>query len=591
MPAPAPKFAVVPADRIPPPLVTLGRLLDAPGGEMLMNLSLLVAGRLLIQGNSGAGKSMLLRRIFEQAFGRVQQLLIDPDGEFSTIAEVFDVAVIDAAEISRVGGMEFAHHLRQHRYSAVLDLSDATAEDRLEVVADLATGLIESPPAHWTPLLVLIDEAQTFAPHYDTGDIAPETRKRALAALADLMGRGRKRGVAGVIATQRLAETSKAVVSKATNVVVGRTIFDRDVDRAGTLLGFTASPARRLAGLADGEFICIGPAFAGPKRLRFKAGDVRSRHKGKAPAIARPPEMSAADTVALLQSLPAAARRIDAAPAARRVGRPGRRGRDWDPREDAIVAAGYRMEPSRPIKDISGDLVAAGFPIRALSTISVRAQQLGLASSRLGVAWTEAEDQIIADGYAREVKIMDIVGLLQQAGYERSRVSIQMRAITLGITRDRVNYWTEPEKKIARSGLEGGKPYREILADLKAAGFERGLTGIFKFAQKNNFNRAAPSWTPEQLERLKVLYAARTPVRDIAAELGHPEASIRTKASLLGIHQRQAWTDAERQILIDACTAGETLIDAAKKIGRPYANVAAVASRMGLDFRKTGRAK
>ncbi|MER8762866.1 DUF87 domain-containing protein [Mesorhizobium sp. M0968] len=548
------------------------------GEPVGIDLAKLIDGRLLIQGNSGAGKSMLLRRLFEKAFGRVQQLLIDPDGEFSTLKEHFDVAVLTAADISRIGGEVFAHHLREHRYSAVLDLSDATSEDRLDIVADLAEGLLTAAEQFWHPLLVQVDEAQTLAPHYDTGDVTADTRKRSTAMLADLMGRGRKRGIAGVIATQRIAETAKAVVSKATNVVVGRTIFDRDLERAGALLGFTLGHSRALRTLADGEFLAIGPAIAGPRRIRFKAGAVLSRHKGRAPEIVAPPSISAADAAALLLKVPDAARQVDLD---RRT--PGKRGRGWDAGEDQIIKVGYADK--LPVRQVADRLEAAGFRRRSVGGISMRAHDLGLVSAVFKADWCEEEDQILVDAYAREVKIIDITKLLADAGYDRGRVSVQMRAIALGITRDRVNYWTEPEKAIAIAGLQAGKPYREILQDLRDAGFERGHTAIFKFAAKNNFNRAPDPWTHEDIEKLRELYAAKKPVKEIAAALGKPIASVRTRASNLGLKQRTAWTAEEYQLLQAASGRGDSLIDTAASIGRPYVNVARQAAVLKLSFK------
>ena len=47
-----------------------------------------------------------------------------------------------AADLLRVGAGSFARHLREHRYSAVLDLSDATSEQQMTLLADLATGWV-----------------------------------------------------------------------------------------------------------------------------------------------------------------------------------------------------------------------------------------------------------------------------------------------------------------------------------------------------------------------------------------------------------------------------------------------------------------
>ncbi|QDW39019.1 DUF87 domain-containing protein [Bradyrhizobium sp. KBS0727] len=552
------------------------------GDQVGISLGKLIEGRMLIQGNSGAGKSMLLRRLFEQAFGKVQQVVVDPDGEFLTLAEKFDVAVLASAEILRVGGRALARHIRAHRYSAILDLSDATSEQRLETAAEFAAGLIEAPAEHWHPLLVLIDEAQTFAPHYDTGDVETETRKRAISAIADMMGRGRKRGVAGVIATQRLAETSKAVAFKTTNVIVGRTIFDRDLERAGDVLGFTAGHSRALRTLADGEFIGIGPAFNIAGRSRFKAGGVETRHKGEAPRVEAPPPIAASAAMALLSQVEGLdADDGDDRPRGNHRPASGRRGRDWRADEDQIIRDGYRDGMS--IADIGQALAGIGFST-STSNISMRAHALGLVSAKAAVGWSADEDEIVRQAYAREVKIMDIVGLLAEGGFTRGRVAIQMRAIALGITRDRVNYWTEPEKAIALAGLENGKPYREIIAELKEAGFDRGMTSIFKFAQKHNFDRSGEAWTTEQIEELKKLYAEKMPAKQIAERLGKLVGAIRTKASNLGLKQRVAWSDADYIALQKAWTDGKTLTEAVELIGRPYANVARVAANIKLNF-------
>lgn len=551
------------------------------GDAVGLDLAKLIEGRLLIQGNSGAGKSMLLRRLFEQAFGRVQQLVVDADGEFATLAEIFDVAVLPAVEVQRIGGRAFAHHLREHRYSAVLDLSDATAEQRLSLVADLAEGLIDAPQAHWHPILVLVDEAQTLAPYYDTGDIKIETRKRVIATLADLMGRGRKRGLAGIIATQRLAETAKAVVSKATNIVVGRTVFDRDLERAGALLGFTVGHSRTIRGLADGEFIALGPAL-GPHRLRFKAGPVRSRHKGTAPKVEAPPKVSAVESLAMLRQVPAAESSITQRGAAHGAAPPVRA--SWTAAEDTIIRDCSTRGLNLP--QIIAALEAAGHRPRSLSAISTRRQMLGCTSNKRAV-WTPAEDQIVRDGYNTGKRLVDIMADLTVAGFDRPRNAIQMRAISLGISGDRVNYWTEAEKAIAIAGLDAGKRHADILADLRAAGYHRGTTAINRFAKLHN--RARPHenpWTDEHLAILRECYESGAGPKEAVRRLGRPYSSIVGKASAIGISVNREFTNVERQTMIDMHAKGARLIDIATALKRPYANVSKITSKMGLRWQE-----
>src|SRR3954469_19397923 len=67
------------------------------GGPGTIDLEELLASRLLVQGNSGSGKSHLLRRLLEQSAGRVQQIVIGPEGDFVSLSERFGHVTIDGA--------------------------------------------------------------------------------------------------------------------------------------------------------------------------------------------------------------------------------------------------------------------------------------------------------------------------------------------------------------------------------------------------------------------------------------------------------------------------------------------------------------
>src|SRR3546814_1761184 len=73
-----------------------------PGGKpAMLDLEELLATRLLVQGNSGSGKSHLLRRLIEQSAEWVQQAIIDPEGDFVTLADHYGHIVVEAADYSR----------------------------------------------------------------------------------------------------------------------------------------------------------------------------------------------------------------------------------------------------------------------------------------------------------------------------------------------------------------------------------------------------------------------------------------------------------------------------------------------------------
>src|SRR5579864_2261785 len=54
-----------------------------------INLAKLIKTRMIIAANSGGGKSYLMRKLMELFFGQVQQIVIDPEGEFSSLREKF----------------------------------------------------------------------------------------------------------------------------------------------------------------------------------------------------------------------------------------------------------------------------------------------------------------------------------------------------------------------------------------------------------------------------------------------------------------------------------------------------------------------
>ena len=69
------------------------------------------------------------------------------------------------------------------------------------------------------------------------GEMAEGTHCLTLSAITNLMRRGRKRGLAGVVATQRLAKLVKDAAAETLNFLMGRTFLDIGTQRAADLLG------------------------------------------------------------------------------------------------------------------------------------------------------------------------------------------------------------------------------------------------------------------------------------------------------------------------------------------------------------------
>ena len=273
---------------------------DPQGNAIGLDIEELLATRLLVQGNSGSGKSHLLRRVLEESAAIVQQIVIDPEGVFVSLADAFSHIVVDGAAYSSAELVRLAARVREHRASVVLALDGLEVEGQMRCAAQFLAALFDAPREQWYPALVVVDEAQVFAPAV-AGEVSDEARRLSLGAMTNLMCRGRKRGLAGVIATQRLAKLAKNVAAEASNFLMGRTFLDIDMARAADLLGMERRQAEQIRDLGRGQFLGLGPAIS-RRPLAVQIGPVRTGPKMQAQKLAPPPVTSADDLHSLLHA-------------------------------------------------------------------------------------------------------------------------------------------------------------------------------------------------------------------------------------------------------------------------------------------------
>lgn len=230
----------------------------------------LVASRLLITAASGAGKSWALRRLIEQTRNAVPHLIIDPEGEFHTLADV-GLKVVECSSGHVAGAADLVYDWLENRSrSVVFDISELTPESRISFVGNFLTALVNLSKDLWSPVAVVIDEVHLFAPQ--AANVASSK------PLKDLLARGRKRGQFAVIATQRVSKLSKDVVAECLNYMVGKSTLDLDVRRGLDVLGLPGSADDRIRNLDVGQFFCHGPAFGGGPVQLCKVGGVETTH-------------------------------------------------------------------------------------------------------------------------------------------------------------------------------------------------------------------------------------------------------------------------------------------------------------------------
>ncbi len=279
------------------PVLSYAVAADARAPLVHVSLERLIASRLLIQANSGGGKSRAIRQLLEETHGQVQHLVIDPEGEFATLRERFpyvlagkEADVLVSPKTARL----LCRRLMELGASAILDLYDLPMQERRETVRLLLSELMSLPRTLWRPLLVIIDEAHVFCPERGSGE------SQSTEAVITLCTQGRKRGFAAVLATQRVSKLHKDAAAELLNKLVGRTGLDVDVKRAGDDLGFDKEQRQALKSLAPGEFFVYGPATS-TTVVKVRTGDVRTVHPEAGRLMAAPSPAPAAIQSVLAQ--------------------------------------------------------------------------------------------------------------------------------------------------------------------------------------------------------------------------------------------------------------------------------------------------
>lgn len=234
-----------------------------------IDLSKLIETRLLVQANSGGGKSYAIRRIVEQAFDNVQIIILDPEGEFTNLRERYDFVYAgkggDVAVESR-SAAKLAEKLLELKASTIIDLYELPPQERKHFVRLFCEAMVNSPKELWHDTLIIIDEAHVFAPE--------KGESEAMGAVIDLATRGRKRGYCVVLATQRLPKLAKDAAAECNNKLIGRASQDIDRKRAAEELGFTTrDEIISLRDLEPGEFFTFGPAIS-REVIKIKIGPV-----------------------------------------------------------------------------------------------------------------------------------------------------------------------------------------------------------------------------------------------------------------------------------------------------------------------------
>lgn len=263
--------------------------------EIGINIEKLMTTRLLIQANSGGGKSYLIRKLLEETHGKVQQIVLDLEGEFATMREQYDYVLVgsDGDIPADVSSAELlARKLLETKASAIIDLYELSPSNRILYVKKFLDAMTNAPKELWHPVLVVIDEAHMFCPE--------KAKSESANSVINLATRGRKRGYCAVLATQRISKLNKDTAAECNNKLIGRAMQDIDRKRSAEELGFTSKEQiLSLRKLKAGEFYAFGPAIS-DETVLLKVGKTKTSHEQQGTGVVK--LAPAKDTIKLILS-------------------------------------------------------------------------------------------------------------------------------------------------------------------------------------------------------------------------------------------------------------------------------------------------
>lgn len=292
--------------------ITIGNDLST-GKPFTLDADEIIMGRTFLASVTRYGKSWTNRHIIEQLVGFAGLVIIDPEGEYSTLREKFPFLVIGKDIPLQIETAEFmAETTLKEGMSVIIDLSLIDEDVAKEYVSAFVKRFMFLETKLRKPYLIVLEEADDFCPEKG---VAKATSLRAFKNVAK---KGGKRGVGLIVTTHRPAFVSKMVLSQCTTLkVIGRIEWASDLDVIKDFLQVSPDILRRpkkngkplndgkphVDCLEPGQFYFSGSAVQNDAFV--KVGKVLTTHLGATPELLPPAPKELKGVIAkLAEALP-----------------------------------------------------------------------------------------------------------------------------------------------------------------------------------------------------------------------------------------------------------------------------------------------
>jgi hypothetical protein len=275
----------------------------------------LVTRALAAIAQRGAGKSYLAMLLTEKMHAAGAQIaVLDPTGVWFGLRAAADgkspglpIILMGGAHgdtpLESTAGEVVARFVAESGRSVILDMSDFSIAEMKRFATAFAESLFQMKARQKSPLHLMIDEADTFAPQRSDAGTA-----RMLGAFDKLVRQGRSRGLGMTLISQRPAVLNKNVLSQVDLLLCGRVTGRQDhkaLEEWTALFGTKEESKQFLDGvpqLETGEFWIWSPSWLRTFR-KIKVGKRWTFDSSKTPDVADEhtavPQLAPVDLAAL----------------------------------------------------------------------------------------------------------------------------------------------------------------------------------------------------------------------------------------------------------------------------------------------------
>jgi len=257
----------------------MGTTLDI-SRDLSLDLEEIIGQCVAILGIRGSGKSNTAGVIFEELLrNRYPMSIVDIEGEYFGLKEKYEVLVVGTGdgveiEIDADCAGEIAQVSMEQNVPVVLDLSGFLSDERTELLKAYLSSLWNLAGTLRRPYIIGIEEAHEFIPQGVKNELKEMIARIAL--------RGRKRGLGGIIVSQRSAKVDKDVLSQAGMLFLHRVVHEVDMRVYGELLPWRKSEVKEIVGSLDtGDCIYMN----GDQILPIYVRERETFHAGFTPSL------------------------------------------------------------------------------------------------------------------------------------------------------------------------------------------------------------------------------------------------------------------------------------------------------------------